>query len=708
MLPGQLYEEFSKLSLDCSDWYGLANEYIDRRGVDPSYGHFICQNGSVNAPLADNVLKIVSYEKATINIPVKIEWARKIGQVAAANKGYYLVRVVDDRYALANELVGKRFNHVINYLAAASGSSKGSFSYHEETLNKVSDTLTIPYSWEKLFDELWKIPSEETLEKTGITFPTYTCQPPDWRYTTRRDALEMLLQWLNLTIVFNKFTGKWSLKEIKGNLDIDFDSFLVTNTWAKHKEPGEVTPSKLKLYFARTEQEQNDVEAYKVLERTPSAENKTKQELHLRLPAYYTGTTDSPIDTSQIANDFLTATTSRWDQFPPQEKTFRGIHFVPPSSTLEKVIYYNYDYTPHTYVESVSKRDWLIEPKEIPGDTLYMALGKVTSDVVAGQTLFQVTLTDIESGRTNPNGQTQVFCINDHKKLYKAGETIALWQRSDSRFWRTNNGGGSSTAGMVRFELAEDKHLDDFARLAFLLDESGERVKDDDDEDITFYVGDAWNQYHGYKEYDDPLYGEQRGYRGFGHPLLEDFLQSKPLYEIVEMEHVARYVEAVIPTNYDYKQNLGQGVATPGFNYWDGRPPKTRQLEDSLTTNVIDFVDRQKLFPDQDQGAKIGLIWDETSGAEKYTLWKAEQKSKPSIRFGKLTSSASAATGVAQNQKGSTIVQFYNEDGTPDGPAVDALNPYPQTFDVHSAATMNVDVDPPEIIAVGCGIFGTF
>lgn len=78
-------------------------------------------------------------------------------------------------------------------------------------------------------------------------------------------------------------------------------------------------------------------------------------------------------------------------------------------------------------------------------------------------------------------------------------------------------------------------------------------------------------------------------------------------------------------------------VAKP-INYWDGRPPKTHILDTGSTQQgpaVIEYVDRQRLFPAMPPGSKIKLILDETISKTigndtksylhpTYTIWQGQ------------------------------------------------------------------------------------
>lgn len=55
--------------------------------------------------------------------------------------------------------------------------------------------------------------------------------------------------------------------------------------------------------------------------------------------------------------------------------------------------------------------------------------------------------------------------------------------------------------------------------------------------------------------------------------------------------------------------------AKVGFNYWDGRPPKTKVLpansEGGTPQIVVEYIDRQLMYPNLADGTPVKLIWDE-------------------------------------------------------------------------------------------------
>lgn len=74
-------------------------------------------------------------------------------------------------------------------------------------------------------------------------------------------------------------------------------------------------------------------------------------------------------------------------------------------------------------------------------------------------------------------------------------------------------------------------------------------------------------------------------------------------------------------------------------------------------------------------------------------------------RFGVLQSSIGAASGVAKSQRGIGLAQFYNEDGSADGAPKEIANPFKDPFPNKAGCQFNMDLEPPEIISVGCTLF---
>lgn len=644
-----------KVDFNVSEWIGKANSFCHRRGADPSFGYLIGSLASVNGSGGLTIQLInAAGERVYKTFTVQVEWARKITPAATEDRGLYLVRVVDSRYAMADSLVGKRFNLVTGFTPPSSGQQYGSFDYHSDTVKLIpsgggGEPSKVPYSWTDLFDEVWKTSDNSNLQTSGVTFPEYIPQDLDWRYRTRRDALQMLLQWTQTSIILND-SNQWQLISVEDQSNQSRDEALnqlkpyrIKDRQAKLKEAGAETPDKLLLHFRKLNGD-GETSEYEKLERTPAGFTASKQLLSLRLPAYYVGGEVNPVQqVGNIADAFLSKVTKHLAAFPSQERVFSSFRVIYPSAFIEEVTWFNLGDSPRTRVVSIHKRDWLIRPTALtsPGeDKTRIAVGKVIGEVTEATPSFLVGQLRAVVGEAPETGSA-VLTTNTHFQSYHDGQSIMIFSEKGRSVWDTDASGGDNS--LIRFELAEDKHTEDFARLAFVLDNDGNRTQTPDPENplstinLTVYVGDAWNKFHGFMAYEDAVYGEQRGYRGFAKLKLTNYLASKPLYEIIEMEQQARFVEttlwgapggvdeAEIPDEqYDFPGGTETGYAKPSDNYWNGRPPKTQkhtfgESTGSQEKDVIPFVDRHQLFGRVTSTTPIKLIWDEQQ--EQYTLW---------------------------------------------------------------------------------------
>lgn len=554
--PGKVLRDFDRLGFDSSDFSGRANSFTMQRGASPSFGYFIMPNESVDAG-SDIVLTVHPMEWEFL---LKIEWQKTIGK-AATQDNWQLVKVVDDRYTLAGGFVGKRYNYVLDYLPAITSNGKGSFVYHEQTLKEGDAEELTPYAWEDLFKEVWKIKPD--LNISGAVkdkFPKYYPVDLDWRYVPCSEALERLCQWTNTTVIFDPLEQKWKLVLVEGTFNLDrLRAFQVNSEFMRYKEAGNPKPKMVRCYFERLDRSQRDVDEYLIIEKntTPTGIPSTTI-LDVRLPMIFPDAYDTPVKCDDVAEEFMEGWEKRWEQFPPQEKTFSGFQNLSVSGLCEEVIFYQYDDHPYTHILSVNKQPCVIIPEWLDRSQLYMLYGTVMGNVSSQTATIQVRIDKIINGRV-PEGTQGVLCPNVAQVELADGAKVFCFQRRDSNFWYAVTTGGTG-GGLTRFEIIEDKMPVDYACKAIILGNDDLPVLDNQGNPFPIWVGDAWSRFHGWKAWNDPLYGPQRGYRGKAQFLFDGYFGAS-LYEIVEMEHSARYVEA---THFDANAS-GGGSGGGGF-----------------------------------------------------------------------------------------------------------------------------------------------
>jgi len=683
--PASLMGELNALSsgvvpMDASseEWAGKANAFHHRRGVDPSEGYLLVPHAAYRPdsnseliihfdgystttqqgkPLSAGQLAQVKqlYQKS---FKVQIDWARKASPASQPNQGYYLVRVTDARISLANELVGKRFNYPTNYTPPQSAATPGTFVYHQDTLkeeqSKTGEISHRPYTWEELFKECFKIPdNEEPLTTIRVVYPDYTPQDLDFRYVTRRDALEMLCQWCNLSI---EWTGlnEYKLIQVKSGAQNqgDINSLLQAHAYRTTKnvfEKFNEVPQKLALHFPYLQPKSQHTSIYDVNDDI-GFEGGNGEKLDLWLPCVKLEGATPPTnqDPNSLPPKFRATQKDYFDQLPSQEKIFSGLIYRSPGATynrasdpnlelrpsgyLESVVWYDIGRGPRTQVVSVKVRKWLIRPRPVIQRGLVAAIGKVANDVQENTPTIKVKqLRLINPAGCLPFGVEQltedfIFSRNSFGKAYSKDDKILVFGEDYSQLWDTDNSGGVGGDSVVRFELLEDKPVTSFAVKAVLLDEFGVALPTEDDNgdpDNTniIYVIDGRQRFAGYKAWTDPKYGEQRGFVGAAVKVLDNYEfgnpNSPPGHVIIEMEHVARFVEGKLREELDPENAGAEAKGTVIIDkYWDGRSPKTKKIDSGTTGGTpdytIDYVDRQKVFGKVAAQTKVKLVFDET------------------------------------------------------------------------------------------------
>lgn len=692
--PRQLRSECRRLRLDISSWDGKANSFTHLRGVDPSYGYVLIEDsrleGVSNSGLTIFYRDLSEPGKQTLISKtfqtVRIVSTKKITPGGRKDSGFSVAHVVDERYTLKDALVGKRYNLVQEYQAGISSTDPGRFTYVDSTINQNPPTGSPrPYTWKEIIEDVWSVPSNETLnfeELSDDFFPKYVPQDIDFRYVTRRDGLQKLLQWLNATIIANpngiyKFVSVDDTGEQLSNyLSGPDESLRAKDLWVSYREPGYPEPKNLELHFRRVIPETDVNEYYTIDKNTDSPEASSKSEISLKLPCYYTGDSNAPAEQTpeKAANDFFTRTQKLFKQFPPQEKMYHGFLDLFPSGYLESVTWCDYGNSKaKTHIISVKNPEWLIKPYEIDegtGESLTIAYGRVagvitpefqgtvqvgenarnvnSSDLTFSVHFLNVRLGNLPDGvaplTNGPGGRVTVS--NEFKLSYKIGDRILVFVRSTSNknvVWNTDNAGGEGGTDVIKFKLAEDKSYNDEYVKANILDNLDTSISDEPD----IYVNDEHYDFQGYRDREDFVFGFQSGYKGYAIPTDETRLVDEgednerelPVYRILNMEHTARFVEATI----DDEDQAREELATVN-KYWDGRAPKTEEIETRTDVFVrgIRINDRQSLFGTPDRNRKYGLIWDERE--EDYVVWKSDHNIQSDINFCMIVNTIPAAS----------------------------------------------------------------
>lgn len=641
----QLLSEYRQIGLDTSEWEGKANCFVQVRGADPNYGYLLCQSASIYQG-AIGGLQISEQSSGFYRYftNIKVEWAEKIGQAPTPDHSYYLARVVDERYTLAETLVGKQFNYVVGYNYAGSAdpttgqvSIEGKFAYHDDTL-KDSGTPSFPqrapYSWLDIINECWKVPSgiKVTLA-AGFAFPTYTPQDLDFRYTTCRNALEQIFQWLNATILVKyDLAGSILFYELSAIADagnqldnllafVD-DALIRNNLWIQHDEPGHAAPNRIRMHFPIPDTENNDVEAYHTIERfpAPSSIPRSKVTLSLRMPLHFAGNSYVPqgMLASDAASDFITRTGAFFRQFPSQEKTYSRILDISPSAYLNQVTWFDLGGGGHTHVESIKHRDWVVVPHDLPVDRITVAIGTVLETCQPNDPYIHLgQVKDIITGRIRP-GITDLYAKNRYKEKHERNSILRIMQRTDGNYWEPDRKGiPGEGVNLVYFDLKEDKHIIDSYCLAEVSIE-GQGLQE-------VWVLDDLNMYQGYGPYTDSRETRVDPYRGLAFKVVDDFIDGLPGYQIINMEGVARWIDGRLLENFNPQSSTFAKVEV-AFDYWgnptNGRKPKTKillVLPDDTSNSLppgqyeyVEAVNSGKLAPNPlSKGTVVRILWEE-------------------------------------------------------------------------------------------------
>lgn len=425
----QLKKEADTHGFSTEEWYGRANSFTMRRGVEPAEGYLLVHQFDA---AATNNLQItyrnVSDGNVTTEIGtktfhhLKVKTARKITPAASREKGYYLVHVVDERYALEDDLVGKRFNLVLDFEEAESPNPYGTFKYHQDTTDGVDN----PYTWQRVFEEVWEVPSGLPLDFSDIVtldYPKHVPQDVDFRYVTRKMALMMLCQWCNFTILVTN-SGTYKVARINDTGD-QLTNLLKTYEDARLKskdryvdldDPGYPEPKTYELYFKRLSPISGIREHEQIIASAnyPSKSSDKKEPFELPL---VTPTTVTAVDPNyQIANAadaFVLRQKPYFGMFPPQERTYHGFLNLDCKAYLDEITWYNLTGRGYTRIKSVCWPDWKIRP--IDPNSLEIEVGTAVDPIPVG------TLGTVR----RPEDNITIEMFNASGRLILAGEKVS-------------------------------------------------------------------------------------------------------------------------------------------------------------------------------------------------------------------------------------------------------------------------------------------
>lgn len=424
--PASVLADCRKKGVDTSSWEGKANSFHHRRGTSPSYGYLLCQNkvledfetmrGSSGLGLKVQVEKrekkkkqgkdIIQVTKELHSFPdVHIKSIRKITPAASAPQGFCLAEVCDKRVRLSQVKVGENFNVVRHFLSEIDGITVfKDVVYFGDTVKEEkvegdssteSQKLTqVPFTYKDLMKKIFE--EIAVVGELHVDIDLFAIPPQDLRWTelSCEDAMEMLLQWTNTTIIYveEKSTeeeipsGKYKVVDIKDKDEKEFSklteeldySSICFNSLSDYEQVGRFPPNYydvhyplLTPYLQYLYSYSRHTIPYYGISGAPPASKQIKTNgntLQIYLPYNYAPVKGHIEDFEHLRNDaadkFAVKTLDLYRQFPSQEKTYAPFLSLELSGFVDSISWYDIGDGPKTRLINVKERDWKIIPEE--------------------------------------------------------------------------------------------------------------------------------------------------------------------------------------------------------------------------------------------------------------------------------------------------------------------------------------------------------
>jgi hypothetical protein len=593
------YEQpFCRGLVKITDWIDKANSLELRTGTEPSEAWLLVQDpedcsGTIvfkafNA--STEVTDTVSFQD------FKVKWTKKLVPSHSRDAGVSLVHLVDQRYALAGSLVGSRYNLVESYNA-----STGAYTYVAATINGSS-----PWGWADIFSMVWSIPSGKTLSTVSTSFPAYVPQDLDFRFLSRKEALDILCTLTNTVIVPNA-DGTYTLaNRTDGQASISlYDAFLIHNDFYSTSNPGYGAPSSFSLHFRKYEPDNAEVDLYEKISKTPASASVNGKQVALRLPAYKVAdetNLTSAQRPSEIATAFKSAADNYLSHFPSQKKTYGKFQKILPTEKIDWVRWEDLGYGPRTLVNTAVDPCWkpLPEDLSLPGAAPGTMLFCTITSAVTSPNNFTVTSTNY---RVVYGEETRdsITVINTFAEDFSPGDKITVFKRDTDNNYEPDRASAGTGSQLIHYELVENMTLADTEALAKPVLANGTIDSAAD----SFYVVDQVQQFMGKAAFTDSI-GTKKGYRGYALFLSDSYLGGIPGYRIISQEGPMLHIAVTL--SEDYQESPGTTTVTPledndKLRY--GNPFRGRYPAADSGTGAFEVYDPRNIA----KGAKSGSKW---------------------------------------------------------------------------------------------------
>lgn len=604
------------------------NYFRHQCGVDPGEGYLLLKGSDVPSDTFSVPLTIGSVTIPKVVVLRSVELEAASNATTASQNGTRLVLVADIRHYLKRTQVKRNYN-VIRFF-----NSSGNEVFDESSMKDLGEGSYTNWTWETLINDLWEnsLLSSETLNLDDATFPELFPHNYYFETWTHRDALAQVLLDLGFTLEPNT-NGTWRV--IPVSVDTAYLSTITANLpkliQSNNIEDGNGSKLPAKLIFN-----------FLFPEESPAGkENRTYKYEHTvtAIHSYQnilSNSHDSIISPLQAAFDFINPTeplnkidldlfastvANRLIKFlytdDGHDKTFGGFLNVFPSADIGRVTWKD---TGSNVSSNGTGATTKLEhcfpiakpPKYYrPSVPIQKVAGTPVSNVTPEIPTFELINLKLING-VKPEEPLTVN--NTYGQSYTVVNRVEAEYSYEDREWNTpekGSGGGTPTptTALIRFELAQDKTVDDLTANAFAINPNNFAPL------YPIVVVDSPSIRHqGYGERTDPQFGLQAGCRGWCQyaytTVNEETEVSTQYHHIIDMESTARWIEGIFIQPVSHTAEFNRGTVS---NYWGAHPNNRPPV-----TYLFDFYSELGEYPVVNIYDPIGILKSPLPAGTKY------------------------------------------------------------------------------------------